>query len=175
MSSLGYLPVLVKRRSSTRSRGEKHKQRQHLLGRQATVLQKNTEEEAPSFDKLSQKQQKPFLLQHQREEEAYKDAQKVRQEAEKAFREKLGEVLLCTAGGSVLRLLVQHVDVLKRSQQGRCLMKVPRQDTLISASLLSTVDQERDAVVADHSEELQDAPQDMAEEAEEEEEDDEEE
>ncbi|CAE7303527.1 gyrA [Symbiodinium natans] len=124
------------------------------------------------FDCLSETAQKDFVDQQQRDEEAFKAAREARQEAEKVLRPKLGAVLLCTSGGLVLRLHILHVRVMKRRQKATCLMKVPRSDKLISASLLSAVDHERDdAAIGEEQEEA--APQE-AEEDEADEDDDEE-
>lgn len=132
-------------------------------------------EEAP-FESLSAKKQKPYLEQQQRDQQHFEAAQKEHLEAEKALRPKLGEVLLCTSGGSVLRLPVMRVRVMKpmKRSQGR-LMKVQSPDTLVSASLMSSVDDEKDGATVGEEQE-QDAVQEVEEdegEEEEEEEDDE--
>ncbi|CAE7627527.1 top2 [Symbiodinium sp. CCMP2456] len=131
-------------------------------------------EEAP-FESLSAKKQKPYFDQQHRDQQHFEAAQKERQVAEKTLR-RLGEVLLCTSGGSVLRLPVMRVRVMKpmKRSQGR-LMKVQRPDTLVSASLMSSVDDEKDGATVGEEQE-QDAVQEVDEdegEEEEEEEDDE--
>jgi len=133
-------------------------------------------EEAP-FESLSAKKQKPYFDQQQRDQQHFEAAQKERLEAEKTLRPKLGEVLLCTSGGSVLRLPVMRIRVMKpmKRSQGR-LMKVQSPDTLVSASLMSSVDDEKDgATVGEEQKQdaVQEVEEDEGEEEEEEEEDDE--
>lgn len=100
---------------------------------------------AVGFESLSAAEQETYHQEHAAEELAYQEALKARKILEEELEEKIGQLLLCTSGGSILRLQVSEVEVMKRRQGGRCLMKVERSDSLISACLLSAVDAERDA------------------------------
>eukprot|EP00434_Breviolum_minutum_P014204 symbB.v1.2.012524.t1/scaffold852.1/size193270/2 len=71
------------------------------------------------------------------------------------LRQSLGQVLLCSAGGALLRLPVSQVEIMKRRQMGRCLMKVQDTDHVISAVLMSSVDAEKDELTKPHSEECE--------------------
>jgi len=98
------------------------------------------------FAALSKDKQTPFLEQHAKEVESYQQAVEDRRAAETLLRDKLGQVLLCTAKGSVKRIYVALVDVRRRTHAGIKLMKVPSGDELISAALLSSVEAEQDEI-----------------------------
>ncbi|CAJ1382282.1 unnamed protein product [Effrenium voratum] len=127
----------------------------------ATAGAENGDAEAGQvqFEDLSESEQAPFVRQSQAEELAYEEAAQALKEATSELREKLGEVLLCTSSGSVLRIQATQVPLQKRRHMGRCLMKVEASDSLTSASLLSAVDEEKDECAA-HSEECDGEDQD---------------
>mmetsp|Transcript_29070 Transcript_29070/g.52693 ORF Transcript_29070/g.52693 Transcript_29070/m.52693 type:complete len:2014 (-) Transcript_29070:71-6112(-) len=130
---------------------------------QDSVNAQQTSEAAPSTDAnaeevfaaLSKEKQAPFLEQHGKEEESYKQAMEERKAIEASLSDKLGQVLLCTARGSVKRVYVAMVDVRRRTMGGIKLMQVPSGDELISAALLSSVEAEQDEIVSSQQEQEQ--------------------
>jgi len=112
-------------------------------------------ESAKAFESLSAKQQGRFQREHEEEESAYQEALERRKAMELELRQSLGQVLLCSAGGALLRLPVSQVEIMKRRQMGRCLMKVQETDHVISAVLMSSVDAEKDELTKPHSEECE--------------------
>lgn len=127
-----------------------------LLYQDSVLSVQPSAEEAPApdadvsaeavFAALSKDKQTPFFEQHAQEMESYKQAVEDRRAAETLLRDKLGQVLLCTAKGSVKRIHVALVDVRRRTHRGAILMKVPPGDELISAALLSSVEAEQDEI-----------------------------
>eukprot|EP00435_Cladocopium_sp_Y103_P015238 s2274_g3.t1 len=109
-------------------------------------------ESATPFESLSAKQQGRFQQEHESEESAYQEAVKTRKAKEEELKEQLGQVLLCSSGGAILRLPVSQVEVCKKRVAGRCLMKVDASDSVISMALISSVDAEKDDLTL-HSEE----------------------
>ncbi|CAE8584689.1 unnamed protein product [Polarella glacialis] len=97
-----------------------------------------------AFARLKEEKRAPFIERHAKELAAYQAAVEARQASGVTLRAKLGQVLICTSGGAVSRVQVASVDVCKRGQKGRVLMKVPHSDEVCSASLLSSVDAEQD-------------------------------
>lgn len=107
----------------------------------------NDLESATPFESLSAKQQGHFQQEHESEESAYQEAVKKRKKVEEELKEQLGQVLLCSSGGAILRLPVSQVELCKKRVAGRCLMKVDAEiDSVISAALISAVDAEKDEI-----------------------------
>jgi len=95
------------------------------------------------FAALSEEQQKPFHERHEEDVKVHQAAVKARKKQEQDL-SGLGQILVCTARGSVNRVQVCSVDVQKRIAAGKALIALRNKDQVCSATLLSSVERADD-------------------------------
>jgi len=95
------------------------------------------------FAALSEEQQKPFHERHEEDVKVHQAAVKARKKQEQEL-SGLGQILVCTARGSVNRVQVCSVDVQKRIAAGKALIALRNKDQVCSATLLSSVERADD-------------------------------
>mmetsp|Transcript_63109 Transcript_63109/g.116386 ORF Transcript_63109/g.116386 Transcript_63109/m.116386 type:complete len:1885 (-) Transcript_63109:169-5823(-) len=103
------------------------------------------------FSQASEADRTPYNEQHANDQKVYEAAVEVRkQQMQSAALSQHGQVIVCTHKGLVKRLMSITVGVMKRgSNKGNPIMKLDRNDFVISAAVVSAVDNERDDVAAE--------------------------
>lgn len=94
-----------------------------------------------AFSLLKEEERAPFVEVAAQEEEAYSVALEARQQLEPELR-RLGQLLVCTAGGASARVHVSSVEVQRLADGGQTLIEVPHSDEVISACLILPADEE---------------------------------
>jgi len=93
-----------------------------------------------AFETLSEVERKPWLERHAADVSAYNASMEARKNLEKELTHKIGQVLLCTEKGLMSRVLLTTVALQKKAQVGRAIMTVQDGDTMLCASVVSSLD-----------------------------------